>query len=388
MQKIKKLFSVLLAVIMVASCAGVVAGAEEETLLGTKGSFDVISFNIEGLPIPASETEDGRDALSDNIESATKLNKMGYDFIALQEDFNYDVNIRPLFTNYKNITDKNNTVTERHQTVHAGGVPLGDGLNIFSTYAQYNEGRKPWEVSDGVLDNGSDELTYKGILVTTVELEDGYCLDIYNIHADAYGNEESTKAKEAQFAQLAEYIKKHSVFDENTLTYDHAVMVVGDFNQSICWEENGGKLIENLIEECYLNDAWAVQTIAEIDEDPESYDAYYTYANETNLSYSQTQGTYDSVERIIYADGNGIDLTLDVFGYMQIIGVDNEPLSDHSAVTAVFDYEIVEKVQDTGSDHGDLDVDQDKSMLLRFLDYIASIFRAIGKFFQDWANWM
>ena len=73
---------------------------------------------------------------------------------------------------------------------------------------------------------------------------------------------------------------------------------------------------------------------------------------------------------------------------MQIIGGDNEPLSDHSAVTAVFDYEIVEKVQDTGSDHGDLDVDQDKSMLLRFLDYIASIFRAIGKFFQDWANWM
>ena len=388
MQKIKKLFSVVLAVIMVASCAGVVASAEEESLIGTTGSFDVISYNIAGLPIPASETADGRDALADNVESATKLNKMGFDFIALQEDFNYDMNIRPLLTNYKNITDNNDKVTERHQTVHSGGVPVGDGMNIFSTYAQYNEARKSWDVSAGVMEEGSDELTYKGILVTTVELEKGYFLDIYTIHADAYGGEASTKAKESQFAQLAEYIKKHSVFDENTLTYDHAVMVVGDFNQSICWEEDGGKLIENLIEECYLNDAWAVQTISEIEENPENYDAYYTYANETNLTYSQALGMYDSVERVIYADGNGIDLTLDVFSYMWIIGADNESLSDHPAVTAAFDYEIVEKVQDVGSDHDDLDVEQEQGMLFRFLNYIASIFRAIGKFFQDWANWM
>lgn len=388
MQNIKKILSVVLAVVMLASVSAVSVSAEDESLLGTKGSFDVISYNIAGLPIPASETEDGRDALADNIESATKLNKMGYDIIALQEDFNYDMNIRPLFTNYANVTDNNNNVTERHQTVHSGGVPMGDGMNIFSKYAQYNEVRKPWEVSAGVLDDGSDELTYKGFLVTTVELEKGYFLDIYTIHADAYGGEASTKAKEAQFAQLAEYIKKHSVFDENTLTYDHAVMVVGDFNQSICWEEDGGKLIENLLEECYLNDAWAVQTISEIEEKPESYDVYYQYANETNLSYNQTLGIYDSVERIVYADGNGIDLTLDVFSYMWIMGLDNESLSDHPATTAVFDYEIVEKVQDTGSDHGDLDVEQEQGMLFRFLNYIASIFRAIGKFFQDWANWM
>ena len=207
-------------------------------------------------------------------------------------------------------------------------------------------------------------------------------IGIYNIHADAYGGAASIKAKEAQFAQLAEYIKKHSVFDEKTLTYDHAVIVTGDFNQSICDEEVGGKLVANLLEECYLNDAWAVQTISEIQENPESYEAYYTYAKETNLGYDQTQGLYDSVERIVFADGNGIDLTLDVFAYMQLIGVDKEPLSDHCAATAVFNYEIVERVQDTGINHEKEDVKEEKGMLFRFLEYIASIFRAFGKLIQ------
>ncbi len=388
MQKMKKLLCVVLAVMMIVSCMGIAVSAEE-SLVGTKGTFDIININIAGLPIPSSETEDGRDALLDNLEMAGILNKMGYDIITVQEDFNYDLYFRPILTNYDNVTDSNGNVTERHQTVHSGGVPLGDGLNTFSTFVQYNEIRKTWEESAGVLDDGSDALTNKGLLVTTVELEDGYYLDIYNIHADAYGGAASIKAKAAQFKQLAEYVKKHSVFDEKTLTYDHAVIITGDFNQSICWEEDdNAKLIKNLIEACHLNDAWAVQTIAEITENPENYDAYYQYANETDLTYDQTQSTYDSVERIMFADGNGLDLTLDVFSYIQIIGADNEPLSDHCAAAGVFNYEIVEKVQDTGTNHDKETVKQEKGMLFRFFDYIASIFRAIGLLFQDWANWM
>ena len=379
MKKLKKIISAVLAVMMLASCVAFSASAEEDlSLLGKQGTFDIININIAGLPIPSSETEDGRDALADNVEMAALLNKMGFDIIAVQEDFNYDIYFRELLTNYSNVTDNQGNVTERHQTVHAGGVPMGDGLNMFTKNAQFNEVRKSWKESAGILDDGSDELTYKGFAVTTIKLEEGYYLDIYNIHADAYGGAASIKAKEAQFAQLAEYVKKHSVFDENTLTYDHAVIITGDFNQSICDEEVGGKLVANLLEECYLNDAWAVQTIAEIAENPDNYDAYYTYANETNLGYNQTQGLYDSVERIVFADGNGIDLSLDVFAYMQILGADKRPLSDHCAATAIFNYEIVEKVQDTNINHDQENVQQEKGMLFRFLEYIASIFRAFG----------
>ena len=83
MMKMKKILSVVLAVLMIASCAGIAASAKTESAVGKKGSFDVISYNIAGLPIPSSETEDGRDALTDNLESAAMLNNMGYDIIAL-----------------------------------------------------------------------------------------------------------------------------------------------------------------------------------------------------------------------------------------------------------------------------------------------------------------
>lgn len=391
MRKFKKFLSVILAVMMTVSCmaVSVYADEDENSLIGTKGNFNVISYNVAGLPIPSSETEDGRDALFDTMEIGEILNILKYDIVAVQEDFNYDSYLRQGLTNYPNIVDKNNVVTERHQTVHSGGVPLGDGLNIFSTYALYNEDREEWEESAGVLTDGSDELTYKGILLSTIEVAEGYYVDIYNIHADAYGGSESQRARVAQFKQLEKFIKNRSVFDPETGVYDHAVILVGDFNASICNEELGELvLIKYLLEPAKLNDAWAVQTISEIIENPETYEAYYTYAKETDLGYNDALGHYDSVERICFADGNGIDLSFDNFEYQFINGADGESLSDHPAVLADFTFKIVEKVQDTGVNHDKENVQAEKGFLLRFLDYIASIFRTLGKLLQDWANWM
>ncbi len=388
MSKLRKVLSVVLAVLMTASCV-VFASAEETTPVGSKGNFNMLNYNIAGLPIPSSETEDGRDAYLDTMEIGAMINAMNYDIVAVQEDFNYDLYLREQFNKYDNITDKDGVVTERHQTVHSGGVPLGDGLNIFSTFAQYNEAREAWEESSGVLVDGSDELTYKGILLTSVEIIDGYYVDIYDIHADAYGDAESLAAREAQMKQLAEFIKFRSKFDEETGLYEHGVIVCGDFNVSVCNENADGEayLIENLLEPARLNDAWAVSTIASIEEDPADYTAYYDYAKSTDLSYDEASGHYDSVERICYADGNGLDLSLENFAYFYMNGIDGESLSDHPAVEASFNYEIVEKTFQTGNEDPD-NVKEEKSFLLRFLDYIASIFRAIGKLLQDWANWM
>lgn len=387
MRNLKKILCLVLSVLMVGSCMGIAASADEaEDLIGTTGSFNMINFNVAGLPIPASETEDGRDAYLDTLQIGAKLNEMNYDIVAIQEDFNYDIYLRELMTNYANRQDWVGDIGERHQTNHSGGVPLGDGLNIFSTFSLYNEYRVPWDVSAGVLDGGADELTYKGILVSTIKLAEGRYVDIYDIHADAYGDTASVNARKAQYTQLTNYIKKHSVYDETTGTYDHAVIVMGDFNSSICFEDSTGDayLISKLLEPAHLNDAWAVNQISEITEDPEDYSAYYTYAKETNLSYEQTQGHYDSVERICYADGNGVDLSCDSFGYLQITeDGTNRPLSDHCAAEAVFTYKIVEKEQDFSNSHDKENVAQDKGLLMMFLEYIASIFRAIGKLIAE-----
>ncbi len=390
MRKLRKVLSVILAVLMTASCVVIASAAEEETTpIGSKGNFNVLSYNVAGLPIPSSETEDGKDAYLDTIEIGKKINAMNYDIVAVQEDFNYDLYLREQIKKYDNVVDEDDVVIERHQTVHSGGVPLGDGLNIFSSFAQYNEARQTWEVSAGALTEGSDELTYKGILLTTVEVIEGYYVDIYNIHADAYGGAESLAAREAQMTQLAEFIKLRSKFDEEAGIYEHAVILTGDFNVSICNENAEGEayLVQNLLEPARLNDAWAVKTIASIEENPADYTAYYEYAAATDLSYSQASGHYDSVERICYANGNGIDLTVGNFSYFYINGADGESLSDHPAVEASFTFEIVEKTIETGNNDKE-NVKEEKSFLLRFLDYIASIFRTIGKLLQDWANWL
>lgn len=387
MRNFKKILCLALSAIMLCSCMGIAVSADEsDSLIGTTGTFDILNFNVAGLPIPSSETADGKDAYADTLQIGAQLNKMGYDIIAIQEDFNYDIYLRELMTNYANREDWFGGIGERHQTEHSGGIPLGDGLNIFSTFSLYNEYRIPWKVSAGILDDGSDELTYKGILVTTFKVAEGYYVDVYDIHADAYGGEASVNARKAQYEQLAAYIKKHSVYDETTGTYDHAVIVTGDFNSSICTEDSKGDpyLISKLLEPAHLNDAWAISKIDEINENPEDYSEYYTYAKETDLSYSESQGHYDSVERICFADGNGIDLTCDSFGYLQITEpLTNRPLSDHCAAEADFTFKIVEKVQDSSNNHDQEIIEPERGFLLRFLDYLASIFRAIGKLITD-----
>lgn len=387
MRNTKKIISIIISVVMMFSCIGVVAFAEDDSLIGTTGYFDVLSYNIQGVPVPASAA-DGRDAMVDNILVGQQINTLSYDIVAIQEDYNYDLYMRDEIKIYNNIMDDDNNVIERHQTVHSGGIPLGDGLNVFSKYPQFNEDRESWKKTSGITSDG-DELTYKGFLVTTLEIEDGYYLDVYDVHMDESVNEESAEARNAQFLQLADYIKKNSVYDATTGTYDHAVIVTGVFNACICNEDDvtGGLIIKNFLEAADLNDAWAVKTVSEIEENPADYSAYYTYAKETALTPDQAEAHYDSVERIVFADGNGIDLTCSEFGYIYLTDATGRSLSDHCAVEATMTYEIVEKVQDTGNNHDDVKVEAEASFLMRFLMYIASIFEAIGKWFQDFGNW-
>lgn len=297
--------------------------------------------------------------------------------------------------------DYTNSLSRRHGTEHKGGVPMGDGLNTFSSaYSLYNTSRVAWDVANGIATGLNDELTPKGFSVTTVELEEGYYLDIYNLHADAGGDPGDVEARAAQFDQLAQYIMAHSVYDPDKGVYDHAVIVGGDFNTYISSEDTPGnsRLIENLIEKAHLNDAWAVRDRAEITEnvsDPDyDYEPYYEYARRDSVpagvdEYLYREGFYDSVERIMYASGNGIDINLTAFGYGRIYSEDDAErmLSDHPYASASFTYEIVEKkARKTFTNDGDPTTDPSRGFLFKFLEFLRSIFRAIGLLFKDHGN--
>ena len=47
-------------------------------------------------------------------------------------------------------------------------MPGGDGLNVFARVPVYNETRTTWDSLYGVIDDGADEMTPKGILYTVL----------------------------------------------------------------------------------------------------------------------------------------------------------------------------------------------------------------------------
>lgn len=416
MRNLKKLLCVVLSLIIAGTCLSIGVSASGEEEIGKAGTLDVISYDLNSIRL--TDVIDAALGLVDVATIGTVLNGLKYDVVATQEDFDirwedypigvdvpeYHEMFASTMTNYSNITEEVDEesiggvidsilgnepeVIERHQTLSGG-----DGLGIYSTYAIYNTYRQKWTMSDHILDDGTPLLYDTGFVVTTIEIADGYFIDIYNVSTDEYST--SVAARQTQFAQLSEFIRKYSKYNEDYGVYEHGVIVMGNFNAPMCQEDtvyadNG--IIANLIVDAALNDAWAVTTIAGIEENAETPDAYYEYALNTELTAEQAYGHYDSVERIMYADGNGIDLSCSNFNYadiqgaLEILDLSSGSLSDHKAATAQINFEIVEKSYEYGNENSDKNVDTDESWLVRFLNSIANIIKAIGYFFKNLFN--
>ena len=188
----KRLLSVLLSVLLLLGVCGVGATASEVQ----SKTVSILCYNVAGLPNINYYLgkEDGVDVLGNQQQLGKLLNAEEYAFIAVQEDFTYHAALVDGLDAYP------------YKTIHSGGVPGGDGLNYFSKSPIYNEKRTPWDKLYGVIDDGADEMTPKGILYACIDLGDGILVDVYDIHADAYGDEGSQAAREDNFRQLAKIV--------------------------------------------------------------------------------------------------------------------------------------------------------------------------------------
>ena len=119
-----------------------------------KHTVKAVNFNVAGLPFAALNGVN----VGANEEAAGKyLSENGFDIVAVQEDFGYHAQLAGNMNGFS------------YTTSHTGGIPGGDGLNIFTKDMPiYNETRVPWEVSSGILSDGSDELTPKGFVYTVM----------------------------------------------------------------------------------------------------------------------------------------------------------------------------------------------------------------------------
>ena len=340
MVRFMKCFYKIVAVILCFVLGEIPVSAEN----GSAATFSVINLNVAGLP----KWITGNDSQSNQNEIGKQLTVGGYDIIAVQEDFGYHSNLTDNISGYS------------YTTNHSGGVPAGDGLNLFSKYPIYNETRIPWNQTYGILTDGSDELTPKGILYAVIELEPGVYLDFYDIHADAYDDAGSRAARENNFKQLAELIV------ENSSRNDRPIIVTGDFNTySHLDNSQNSNFCQYFYEQLGFKNAWT-----EICNGGD-YEDYSKWSGDN-------WGKWDSVEMFLYKSSQGVELSVTDFAYKFFTDENGVQLSDHAAAIAVFTYaktaEFSEKSQN-------LQVVKAQPVKL-FVRYIANIFTDLMKIFQ------
>lgn len=299
------------------------AGASAAGSADISGTLKVISFNVDGLPIPSALSSTGRKPLKATRLMAREINEAGCDILCAQEDFNFHAALKT-------------KLDMRYATLSSGPAVIGDGLNIFSRRPIFNVERVEWEDAYGVYDCGSDELTPKGVLCCTIEINEGVFADVYTLHADAWEDDDSMKAKEKQFAQLSRLIEERS-------GTDRAVILTGDFNVNYsifkAGFENGSyktdlysSIKTNFLDKGF-RDAW-IEANNDGDYDFTPAEMYERYGRE----YPRT---WDTLDHIFYRDGAGLSLELISCGYEDFDCGDIDwdgHLSDHAAVKAEFSY--------------------------------------------------
>ena len=316
-----------------------------------KHSIKTVNFNVAGLPFGILQGENVR---ANQREAGRYLSENGFDIVAVQEDFGFHKQLIKNLNGFNYITN------------HTGGIPGGDGLNIFTkNMPVYNETRVSWNVESGILSDGSDALTPKGFTYTVIDVGNGIYVDFYNLHADAYGGEGSIKARTSQYKQLAEFIKARSA--EN----DRPVIVTGDFNNYMHTHEDDGALYKTLYLDCGLKDAWIEY----------HNNGDYFNLHKWHISGLPAWGNWDSVERFMYKSGGGVDIVVSDFRFVEVCNDKGKSISDHSA--AECDFTFI-KTEDFAENTQELEIV--KNSQSNFMNLIKWIFKDLIAVFSDIKN--
>lgn len=265
--KFKKVTSFVMAAVLLFSVAATASASDTEEV--KSGSMKIINMNVDGLPIPSSLSSVKKSPIASAKAIVSFLNGYDADLVMMQENFG----LYPYYQKklaYDNITG------------FVGGTGVGDGLGIASKYSLYNVRHIPWNTACGILNCGSDELTPKGFMVATAEIDDGVYIDVYTIHADANEDDGSLKAKVEQFDQLCDYI--------DTYSKDRAVIVTGDFNANFSIVL--GDVLRNKFVSNGFKDTWV-----EVCNDGK-YN--FTYGEMYEKYQSDYWGKYDGLEKMFY----------------------------------------------------------------------------------------
>ncbi|MCX5424574.1 jacalin-like lectin [Streptomyces sp. NBC_00078] len=187
----------------------------------TTGSFNVLTYNVAGLPegLSSSHPATNTPLISPRLAP--------YDIVNVQEDFNYHAAL---------YAGDNHP----YRTATSGGAAVGDGLNTLSNYPLDDFERVKWNKC-----TGTNCLTPKGFTLARVRLAEGVFLDLYNAHPNADDSDDALAARRANIQQLSDFIRANSA--------GNAVLVMSDTNTRYTRSADN---IRTLVDDNGLTDAW------------------------------------------------------------------------------------------------------------------------------------
>ncbi|WCH95128.1 jacalin-like lectin [Streptomyces moderatus] len=278
---------------------GLTATAATPATAATSGSFNVLTYNIAGLPLGLGDSDP---------ETNTPLigqRLAPYDIVNVQEDFNYHASL------YANDTHPYRTAT-------SGGAAFGDGLNTLSDHPFEDFERVRWNDC-----TGTNCLTPKGFTLARVRLAEGVFVDLYNVHTNADSDDAALTARRANIEQLSDFIQANSA--------GNAVIVMGDTNTRYT---RTGDNIRTLVAENGLTDAW-VQLVKGGTPPAAGGDALLCDA-------TAPADDCEVVDKVLYRGGELLSLNATRYhnDWAKFLREDGEHLSDHFPHTVGFSYTL------------------------------------------------
>lgn len=278
---------------------GLTATAATPATAATSGSFNVLTYNIAGLPLGLGDSDP---------ETNTPLigQRLGpYDIVNVQEDFNYHASL------YANDTHPYRTAT-------SGGAAFGDGLNTLSDHPFEDFERVRWNDC-----TGTNCLTPKGFTLARVRLAEGVFVDLYNVHTNADSDDAALAARRANVEQLSDFIRANSA--------GNAVIVMGDTNTRYT---RTGDNIRTLVAENGLADAW-VQLVKGGTPPAAGGDALLCDA-------TAPANDCEVVDKVLYRGSELLSLNATRYNddWAKFLREDGKHLSDHFPHTVDFSYTL------------------------------------------------
>lgn len=201
-----------------------------------QGKFTCAALNVDGLPSLINSGGPG----SDGTKSIGRImNSLGYDFIAVSEDFAYHDELAGGMTNYNMGTYRGTVSSLIHNDT--------DGLGFFwkkDAITATDEIMVPFDEVYGGIDGGANELIDKGFRHYVVTVAQGVTIDVYITHMNTFGDGGNTEEDPWVHAQLSQLRQLRDYVVAKAKENNRPAIIMGDTNMRYTRHQ----IVDNLID--------------------------------------------------------------------------------------------------------------------------------------------